>query len=527
MTPEMAAGSPKSRPASVGGAANASGRQLLRNFATSYLGLLVSTLLSLLLTPIVLHRIGSSGYGLWVAITLLTSYVGFVGGGIETAAVQQIAASIGNGDTERLKEVAATARVFFLASGAASGLIVLALVPFVGDVLNISPAMIAPARLSLVLIAVATSAGMVTNIPQTVLVGAGRSDKSALVALVLALGLQGAQIAAVLLGGGYISLFVVSAFQMVVGFAALEYVARRSGIVPSGGRPTRRMLRDLARQGRRNVTVGIGGAIAYNLDAVLVGAILPVAKVTPYDLALASATFVRSASTAGTNLLMPTYAHSAALDDRDRQFRLWSRAILLSLAVTIPMAASLVIYGQALMRLWVGTVPAETYRTLVAINMVFLLQLPGHQSFIFLTGVGKNAMLARLSFFPSLANLGLSIGATFWLGPMGPAIGSLPQVVVLDAVVLPILCCRQLDVPLRRFLREAIAPLAVPSAAAVAVGLGLLAALGNGSLLLAPFQCGAVCVVAWIAFTPVLLRRDPALRSFASRLVRPAGKSDG
>jgi O-antigen/teichoic acid export membrane protein len=497
--------------------ANASSRQLVLNFATGYLGLVVSILLSLVLTPVILHRLGTQDYGLWVVIVAIGGYVGVIGAGVETAAVQQIAAAIAVGNTDRLREIIATSRAFFVGSGFLAGLVVAGLVPFVGDTFHVDPGLLASARISILLMAVITGLTMMTNIPLTVLFGGGRSDKSAIFSLILAVASQGALVATVLLGGGFTGIFVVGAAQALIGFFALNVITKRSGLLPvRRGRATRAMMKELLRSGRRNVTVALGGTIAYSLDAVVIGLILPVARVTPYDLALSTANFTRNISTAATNLLMPSYAHSAALDDRERQFRLWSRAVLFSMAITVPIVIALLSFGEALLRLWIGTVPPGTYSILVALNVVILIQLPGHQSFIFLTGVGKNAILARLSIGPSLVNLGLSIGATYWLGPIGPAIGSLPQVIVLDFIVLPILCCRTLDVGVRRYLRKALAPIAIPALAASAAAAILLWTVGNRSSVLALVESVAVCLFAWAAFAVFLYAREPTIRRFIS-----------
>ena len=49
-------------------------------------------------------------------------------------------------------------------------------------------------------------------------------------------------------------------------------------------------------------------------------------------------------------------------------------------------------------------------------------------------------------------NLAGTIGATYWFGPIGPAIGSIPVVLVLDFIVLPVMVCRYLGVPVARYV---------------------------------------------------------------------------
>src|SRR4029453_9837974 len=213
------------------------------------------------------------------------------------------------------------------------------------------------------------------------------------------------------------------------------------------GRASRVVLRELLVLGWRNLVIGQGGAIAYRYDAAVIGAVAPVKAVAPYALSLSTANFTRTISTAGTNLLIPSYAHSDALDDRERQFRLFSWAVLVSMGITGPAVICFAAFGPDLLRIWLGSVPDQTWEGMVALNLMMLLQLPGHQSGILLASIAKTKLLARIAIPVALVNLGLSILFTSWWGPIGPVLGSMPQAVLLEFVALPIYCCRSLDIP--------------------------------------------------------------------------------
>jgi O-antigen/teichoic acid export membrane protein len=325
---------------------------------------------------------------------------------------------------------------------------------------------------------------------------------------------QGGQIAVLLLGGGLVALMLVAVGGAILTYVGTRELAVRLELQPRRWkRPSRAIVRELTRSGSRNALISLGGTISYALDAVVVGIILPVREVAPYDVGLSTANFVRNAATTATSLLLPAYAHSSALNDDERQFRLYSRSVLASMTITVPMAVALAVFGEPILRLWLGKVPGHTFQVMVALNIVLLVQLPGQQAFVFLTGIGRNRLLANIALPAAMVNLGLSVLATFWLGPVGPAIGSLPQVIILDFSVFPVMACRAMGAPVKRYLREALLPLTVPLVAAVAVALLLLALVGDHSRLLAPFECLAVTLVAWIVLVPVLVKTDPVLKA--------------
>ena len=82
--------------------------------------------------------------------------------------------------------------------------------------------------------------------------------------------------------------------------------------------------------------------------------------------------------------------------------------------------------------------------------------------------------MAKLALIGAALNLAGSIGATCWLGPVGPAVGSLPVVLVIDFVILPGVVCRHLDIPLRRYVRTALAPVLPTAAVAGIAALALI-----------------------------------------------------
>ncbi len=500
--------------------ANASSRQLLRNFVTSYLGLAVSMVLSLFLTPVVLRQLGTTNYGLWAVILSIGGYISIVDSGVSTATVQQVAHCLAIGDDDRLAEVLGTARLFFGITGILAVIITAVMVPFFGGLFHPPHSSLAAARLGLLLMGVFTGLTLVTNQSQAALFGSGRNDRSAVLNIVLAPSIIGAEILVVLAGGGLVGLFAVSAVGAIVGLLATNRLAARTGLPVRGrGRATWPMLKELMRAGLRNVMVSAAWVIAYNLDVLVIGLILPVRQITPYDIALSTATLSRSLATSGTGLLLPTYTHASAQGDDEGQFRLYSRAVMTTMAICIPIVVAVIAFGQSLLRLWLHDVPPQTYKVMIALNIVLALQLPAEQSGLLLMGRGRTGFLARVALPTAVANLGMSVAGTYLFGPVGPALGSAPQVVIVEMVILPMLCCSSMHVPFSRYLRHAMAPLSVPLVAAAATAAALIATVGNHSEVAAPIESVVVALVAWAAMLVFLMRTDPVVARFVSKVV--------
>jgi O-antigen/teichoic acid export membrane protein len=501
--------------------ANASRRQLFRNVTFSYITYLIGLLTTLILTRVLLHHLGAGLYGLWIVLLALVSYLGLLDVGVSTAAVQRIARLMTDHDTSAVADVIRTVWVFFAASGLVAVIVTVVLAPFISSFLHLGHISSATAGTALIILGVMTAIIFLAAVPNAVLFGSGRSDRLSQIGLLTFVLSQVGQIVVVILGGGLIALAIVSLVGVCLGLAiSAALVGRVTGSSIRHGHFDRSVLRELLSFGGMQAVIALAGVVAYQLDALVIGVILPVAKVAPYNIGLSTSSLTRSVSTQGTNLLIPTYAHLEVVGNRERQAWYFFRSVMIGLAISVAMTIALIAFGYPILQLWLGSVPAKSYEIVVALGIVTTLQLPGHQCFIFLTGIGRNRVLLRLSIIGAIVNLGGSIGATFWLGPVGPAIGSLPVVLVLDFVVLPVLVCRYLEVPVLQYAKTAVGPILLVSV----VGSGTAIALTR----LHPAHSGTEAIIgaiitvvaSWMMAAFLIIRLEPELRTFLSRRLR-------
>ncbi len=499
---------------------NASGSQMFKNFVANYLSFGAAVLLSVVLTPVVLHHAGVVAYGLWVALSAIGAYVGLLDAGVSTAAVREVASAIALRDEDRLNSIFDAVNVFFVLTGLLACLVTLAIVPFVGNFVTLPPGTLDAARVALVVKGATTTIGFTRMIPSIGLYGSGRADLNAYIGTALVTLTQGSQIVVTRLGGGLVGLFATSLACEALALGASWVIAHRLGVRRRMQlRLKKSVMRELISQGWHNTLMSISGIVSYQLDALVIAVVLPITQVAPYDIALSTANLAGNLSTTGTSLLVPTYAHSSALDNKERQFKLFTRAVLASTAIALSVSAALVAFGQDLMSLWLGRVPAYTYEILVVMNLAFLVRMPGRQAAVFLTGIGKVRIVSRLALVFAVTNLGLTVGATMWLGVIGPIVGSLPQVVIFEFVILPTLCCRELGVGVKSYARAAIAPLGAPLLAAVTTSLAMKAWLPN-SKLWAPVGSVIVVVVSVSALGAYLWSHDLEVRVILRRYAR-------
>lgn len=345
-------------------AANASGRQLALNVLSSYGNFFLAVAMSLVLTRVLLRHLGAGTYGLWIVLLGIVGYIGLLDVGVSTAAVQRVARLMADHDRDGVADLIRTAWTFFALSGVVAVLITVVLAPHVALFLHLGTIDPSIAGTTLILLGLATAVAFVASVPNAVLFGSGRGDRLAQIGGLTLVVTQLVQIVVVAAGGGLVGLAIVWVggvlFGLMVGAAM---VGRVTGSSIRRGHFRRAVLVDLLRFGSRQSVISLGGIVAYQLDAVIIGLILPVAQVAPYDIALSTSNLTRNLSTQGTNLLLPTYAHLDVVGDRTRQAWYFFRSVLVGMAISIPIFIALAAFGEPILKLWLGSVPRRPTRS--------------------------------------------------------------------------------------------------------------------------------------------------------------------
>ena len=140
-----------------------------------------------------------------------------------------------------------------------------------------------------------------------------------------------------------------------------------------------------------------------------------------------------------------------------RQARLFSRTVMATLAISLPILVALAAFGDPILKLWLRKSrqdlldhdrPRFRHRLRAPGPPVF--RLPDRHRSQPADGPDGRAGRHREPDREHHRHL--------WLGPIGPAIGSLPAVLVIDFTILPVIVCRHLRIPVRRYVGDTLLP---------------------------------------------------------------------
>ena len=482
--------------------ANASSRGLVRNALTGYLSTFVGMATGFLLTPFLLHHLGTNRYGLWMLLNSTIGYVGLVEIGIGTAVAKRVAECLATGDRKRLEQVLGTAFVIYCVVAVLVMLVTAVLMFYVGRMFHLDADATRIARICLFVLGVNQAVNFLFTSQSAILFGAGRMDLMTGVSVALSLAASLAQVALLFHGGDLVALAWITV-GTTVATGSLGYWVIRKNLHSVSIKPrsaTMIMMRELLKFGSRNAAVSICGIVAFGSDTLVIGLLLPISAIAPYVIAAKLAGLMRVLATKPIDVCMPAYSHSSALKDTNRQFCLFTNSVMLALGLAIPIVIVIAAFGKRLIFAWVGAGHDQAYPILVVLAIALLLQLPGHACFSILTGTEDNIFLIKIGSVSAAFNLIISIILTHQLGAIGVAYGTLLNVAITDFIVLPFYVCGRLNRRYLVYLQSCFRPLLLPSAASFALFLLLKQFAFSGSIETTCLLTSSVLCVFWMFF---------------------------
>jgi O-antigen/teichoic acid export membrane protein len=401
----------------------------------------IGLITSLVSIPLALRYLGTERYGLWVTITSFTWLLGFLDLGVGNGLINAVADANGRDDEEQARRYVSSTLVLLLAVAAASGAIFAVIYPHIswGDVFNVTSSVARSSAgpttvvlVSIVLISLPLS--VVTSVQLGYQEGfrnnlwIAAANALSLVAVLTALTLRADLPWLVLASTG-----VLPTTMLVNGLVI--FLRQHPRVAPRFAAVTRAATRHMSRLGTMYLVAGLGAALGFQSDTIVIARILGADRVpeyaVPMRLFLVGPTLVSLA----LNPLWPAYGESIARGDTDWARHTLRRSLGLSAFVNLPIAAALVFLGPWVIDVWVGPDIATPPLMMVALGLFAALTVIGGPFAMFLHGAQAVRFLAVVALLSGVCNIGISIILVREIGPAGAVYGTLTAQVLV--VVLP------------------------------------------------------------------------------------------
>ena len=487
-----------------------------------------SLAMALIITPLMVRRLGLEAYGLWVLVFALTEYYSIVDLGVRSAVVKYVAQHVTLGETEELQRTLNTAFAFFGIVGAGLLVFTVVVAPVAPRFFVISPEM----RDTFVHVMMATGVGVAATFAfmwqGAALEAVQRFDLS--YRIMIATNVARVAVMVVLLETGF-GLFAVVAVALAARLIQCGLIYRRfmqqfPTLRWSRHHVHRSTFRKLFGYSIFTVPSTVGAMLLDHGPGVIVGVVLPVEYVGYYSL---PRRLLQSVLDLVHRMGSVTTARSSELvaqGDRTGLVRLAVQSNRYGLMVFMPATIFLWLFGETVFRVWLAPEYAVWSAPLLPVFLVGVVFADASQfnSGSMLYGLARHRAFGILLLIEGLLSSALvyhfASTGTLWHAALSASL----LMIVNRGLVTPYLLCQQLNYSLLRYLGEvSVRPLATGALAGAvmwsfrAMGLPLTTLVDIG---VAGVLTTAVYVVIAGRFCVLAEHRDWLLMLVARRAPR-------
>jgi O-antigen/teichoic acid export membrane protein len=430
---------------------------VLRNITSSWAMLAVNTVISFVLSPIVVHALGSVYYGVWSLLMQFTGYLWLFDFGVRESVIKYVAQYDASGEDDKLETTVRTAISVYALVTLAALLAVGVLSAALPYLFNIPADAVPTARIAAFVTGATVAQSFLSNVFVGVLMGLQRIYLVSRVGILFAIGRAVATI--VLLRSGY-GLVALAVLNLVLSLANAGLVVHYCRVfLPTLPfrpiRPVREEVVKILNYGKYVLLSNIGDKIVFATDAIVIGMFLPIAALTPYAIAGTLINQMRSVVMAMAAVFNPlTSSLRAAGDDQVVQ-RVLQTGAKGAMTAGLPLCIGFIMLGERFVTLWMGPEHAPMAgRVMTVLALGYIIGLPYYTISGVLYGLGQHRIIAIMRVVEGAMNLALSIALVNTIGLVGVAVGTAVPHVIMVGWVLPRALPKIFPVSLRSYYLE-------------------------------------------------------------------------
>jgi O-antigen/teichoic acid export membrane protein len=491
----------------------------LRNVASNWAGFAVNALVTLLLTPVVLHTLGASRYGIWILTSSIIGYYGLLDLGFRAGVTQYLTRYLALRDEARASECLSTAFVAFATIGLVVALLSVGAAVMAPTWFDISPEFRSEAVWCILIVGL-SSAFQYAFFPfAAIFTAKQRFDIANLIGICSRLLTAAGVFIALKADMGLIGVSVATCGGSLIDYVVRWRVSRVMApeLQVSVRLASRGRLREVFSFGAWNFLISINFYAYHHLPNILIASLMRVAAVGHYSLVTGLATQINAVLNPVAQVLYPAAAGMHARGEHAELERLYhdgSRLMMLVMSTVVLIAG---FYADDFYRLWIGEsflsgTPFQSVAFLLRLLLISVVanyvSAIGSQ---ILTGAGHVRAVALALICGSALSLGVGVALMQPFGLAGLAIGTVTASIVIDLVVMPLLLKRFMGFSLWLFVRYACLR---PAAVGVLQAAGLYAIrLGSHpqtwlALIIEGVMAGILCVAIILAIGVTRAERE-------------------
>lgn len=436
---------------------------MFRSILSNWVSLLVVGVMSFLITPFMVHRLGDFQFGIYTLAFSSVGYFDLLAQGIRSTLQRFVGRLSEARDREALNSIFSTALVLTLTVG------FLIILVFFG-LATVLPAFFKLTGLQqnlfahlVILLGLNLGLGFPAALLSSYLCGLQRFDLNNFLSIARQ-GLRTVLILVVLLRGQGVLAVAYCVLVSTVIFVPLNWWMIR-GIDPrikfSKALVRFRTAGELATFSFWTLLNNAGELLRDSTDSVVIGRVLNSALITPFTVASRLVGYFRPIIVGLVSPSLPRFSQLDGLGREEAIQRLFLSITRLSALISLAIGSMLILHGRSLLLLWVGPRYVSSYSVLVLLTIGAVASTSQSGTLQILIAKGRHRAYGIWTIGEGLANLVLSVIWAHQYGIFGVALGTAVPLLVVKLTLQPWYVTRVLDVSLREYFAKALArPLA-------------------------------------------------------------------
>jgi len=430
---------------------------LFRNVGSSWFALGVSILVSIFLSPYILHQLGDDAFGLWVLIFSITGYYGLFDLGIRSSIIRYVAKCSAADENDELNRLINTALFTYSIIGTVVILITIIVSFYATLIFRIPVNSIHLVRWLLLMVGSAVALGFPLSVFGGILEGLQRfyvlnftSISSTLVRTLLI-------VAALRHGRGLLTVtFIAVSLPLLTALVNATVVFRILPLRFGLRYLNRESLRRIATYSGTTFIIIVASRLRFKTDSMVIGTFVSAAAITYFTIGSRLVDYAGEVVGSMAQVFIPMSSKSDATGDLAGLRKIFIAGNRACALIIFPMAAILIILGKSVIEAWMGArYVAVSYPVLLVLVIPSTLMWAQTASGQVLLGMAKHKTLAIVTLLEGSANLFLSILLVRRFGILGDAVGTAIPLACTTLFFLPRHLCRVLKLGIGIYLRQA------------------------------------------------------------------------
>jgi O-antigen/teichoic acid export membrane protein len=404
------------------------GYTVVKNALANVVRLGIGAVVALFLPPALTRALDRDHFAAWVLLLQIAAYASFLDFGIQTAVARFVAQAMQRGDEKERDGYISTAVFLLICAGALGCCVVCVMAWFLPYLFKQAPLhLLSELREGLMLLAAFSALTLPTSAFTGVFIGLHKNEYPALTSGATRLMGAGLVIMAVHRTHSLVVMAGLVGGMNLVG-GVLQYAQARKIL------PTMLIsLRSISKTYLRTLTQFCAGLSVMSFSMFLVGGLdltivgyFRFSSVAYYAVASNLVMILSGLASAGTNALIAPTASIHALGDYERLGRVVMQATRNITQLVVIIACFFFLFGTRILTLWVGPVYAHGSASILKVLVLATaIRVLGGPYTVALIASGKQSRALFSPIFEGITNLGVSLVAGYYWGPIGVALGTL------------------------------------------------------------------------------------------------------